>query len=46
MKLVDNDRDSVPASKTHLFRKGMNMGIWVVRTLNQVFLEVEGKKMK
>ena len=34
----DTRRDKAPSDKTQMLAESMNMGIWVVGTLNQLFV--------
>ena len=36
--LKDTHREKAPSNKTPVLRKGTNMGVWAVATLNQLFI--------
>ena len=36
--LRDTYREKAPSNKTKVLKKSMNLGIWVVVTLNQLFI--------
>ena len=38
MVIKDTHREKAPSNKTPALTKSRNMGIWVVRTLNQLFI--------
>ena len=47
LKIVkDNDRESTSSNKTQMLPKSMNMDIWLVSILNQLFIRGPYKQIK
>ena len=46
IKLKDTHRESAPQNKTQKLKQNMNVDIWVVSTLNQLFIRDSYNEIK